>query len=170
MPPQLLNVETSSMHFFSLSRNKIKHLGPLCYSICFVLLVCAFKFYNVFKVKILFFLILFFGLFGFSFVPPQLLLWVYYLTCLMAFLAFLFVLLASLFIPFVLLFGCWLALLVASWFLSLLVSSYVIAIWFLLLSILFIVTQFLLLCCLTFFSIAWLFLLLLNIVRTQIEI
>jgi hypothetical protein len=27
-----------------------------------------------------------------------------------------------------------------------------------------------LLCCLTFFSIAWLFLLLLNIVRTQIEI
>jgi hypothetical protein len=56
----------------------------------------------------------FFGLFGFSFVPPQLLLWVYYLTCLMAFLALLFVPLASLFIPFVLLFGCWLAFLVAS--------------------------------------------------------
>ncbi len=47
------------MQFFSLSRNKIKHLGPLCYSICFVLLVCAFKFYNVFKVKI-FYLFIFF--------------------------------------------------------------------------------------------------------------
>lgn len=28
MPPQPLNIETSSMHFFSLSRDKIKHLGP----------------------------------------------------------------------------------------------------------------------------------------------
>ncbi len=96
-----------------------------------------------------------FCLFCFSFVVAQLLLWDYYLTRLMA-------LLASLFILFVLLFGCWLALLVASWFLLLLVSSYVIAIWFLLLllssfcsSILLIVTQFLLLCCLTFFLLIW---------------
>ncbi len=121
--------------------------------------------------------LVFFGLFGFSFVPPQLLLWVYYLTRLMALLALLFVPLASLFIPFVLLFGCWLALLVASWFLSLLVSSYVIAIWFLLLLLSSFCCRFFLLlhnsfCCVVwlFFSIAWLFLLLFNIVRTQIEI
>jgi len=119
VPPQPLNIETSSMHFFSLSRDKIKHLGPTllfnlfcAFGLCIQILQC-FQGQDF----VLFFFcsaLVFFGLFGFSFVPPQLLLWVYYLTRLMALLALLFVPLASLFIPFVLLFGCWLALLVAS--------------------------------------------------------
>ncbi len=131
MPPQPLNIETSYVQFFSLCRNKIKHLGPLCYSICFVHSNSTMFWRSRFW--FFFFFFFFFGLFCFSFVVAQLLLWDYYLTHLMVLLALLFVPLTLLFIPVVLLFGCWLDLLVASWFLLLLVSSYVIAIWFLLL-------------------------------------
>lgn len=112
MPPQPLNIETSFLHFFSLSRNKIKHFGlTLLFN-----LFCAFRLciqiLQCFESQDF---VYFFGLFGFSFVVAQLLLWDYYFSHLIALLALLFVLLALLFIFFV---SClvvgWLLLLVGS--------------------------------------------------------